>query len=90
VRALLEREDTWAHVGKGSVNDLAARIAECLPGGPRGSAPSAGWAIARGLLEFAVSDLEPDWFQRVLFTRLDRLESGQATALDRVLFHVNA
>jgi hypothetical protein len=46
-------------------------------------------AIARGLLEFAVSDLQPEIFQRVLLARLERMELGQATRLDQALFDLH-
>jgi hypothetical protein len=93
VRALLEDPGTWRLLGSGSVEDLVARIASCLAtGGDRTAEDSrlAGLAIARGLLEFAVWDLQPKVFQRVLLARLERMESGQAARLDQLLFGLHA
>jgi NACHT domain len=90
VQRLLEQEGTWALLGRGTVEDIAARIASCLPGRGEGASLAAGRAIAAGLLEFAVRDLEPAWFQRVLFARIDRLETRQASALDEALLGVHA
>ena len=42
-------------------------------------------AIARGLLEFAVFDLQPEIFQKVVLARLQQM-SDQASALDEALF----
>jgi hypothetical protein len=42
------------------------------------------------LVEFAVADLDPKIFQEVLLARLDRLETGQANALDEALLSVHA
>ena len=41
-------------------------------------------------MEFAVRDLEPEWFGQVLFARLDRLQADQASALDRAILSVHA
>jgi NACHT domain len=90
VRDLLKDEDTWVLVGRGTVEDLAARIASCLPGHDSRSSLAAGRAVAAGLLEFATGDLEPQWFQRVLFARLDRLHTDQASALDQAMAGVHA
>jgi NACHT domain len=93
VRALLEDPRTWQALGGGSVGDLAARIAECLPSGRGRTAEDsrvAGLAIARGLLEFAVWDLKPRVFQQVLLARLERMETGLATSLDQVLLDLHA
>ena len=46
-------------------------------------------AIARGLLECAVFDLEPQLFQRVLLTRLQRMETAQASAIDEALLELH-
>ena len=46
--------------------------------------------IARGLLEFAVADLDPKLFQQVLLTRLQRMETDQASALDEALLGLHA
>src|SRR5690349_12048109 len=58
VRKLLEDQQTWSLAGRGTVEDLAARIGSCLP--PRGGrtaedSHAAALTIARGLLEFAVA-----------------------------------
>jgi len=90
VRRLLEQEGTWVLVGRGTVEDLAALIASCLPGRPGEGSLAAGRAIAGGLLEFAVRDLEPEWFGQVLFARLDRMQADQASAFDRAMLSVHA
>jgi hypothetical protein len=90
VRRLLEQESTWITVGRGTVEDLADLVATCLPGREGSCAVAVGRAIAAGLLEFAVRDLEPEWFRQVFFARLDRLETSQRTALDEALFRVHA
>lgn len=88
VRRLLERPDTWELAGHGTVEDLAARIGSCLTGADGGGL-AAGRAIAAGLLEFAVGDLEPGLFQQVLFARLDRLRGGQ-NGLDEAMAAMHA
>jgi NACHT domain len=90
VRQLLESESTWVEVGRGSVEDLAALIADCLPGRAGEGPLAAGRAVAGGLLEFAVRDLEPEWFRQVLFSRLERMQADQATALDQAMLSVHA
>jgi hypothetical protein len=85
VRDLLGQESTWTTLGRGTVEDLANRIAECLQGRAEDESLQAGRAIAAGLLEFTAGDLEPEWFQKVFFARLARLETNQASALDRAL-----
>ena len=67
VRKLLEDPQTWGTAGGGTAEDLAARIASCLPpreGRTYEDSLAAALAIARGLLEFAVADLEPGRFQQ--------------------------
>ena len=79
--------------GRGTVEDLATRIADCLPprdGRTAGDSHAAALTIARGLLEFAVADLEPKLFQQVLLARLQRMETGQASALDEALLGLHA
>jgi hypothetical protein len=93
VRRLLEDQQTWSVAGRGTVEDLATRIADCLP--PRdsrtaGDSHAAALTIARGLLEFAVADLDPNLFQTVLMARLQRMESDQASALDAALLGLHA
>jgi NACHT domain-containing protein len=88
VRRLLEKEQTWKLLGRGSVDDLTTLIASVLP--PRDSKTGedsrvAAFSIARGLLEFAVADLEPTIFQQVLLARLQRMENNQADAIDDAL-----
>jgi hypothetical protein len=90
IRSLLQQESTWAELGHGTVEDLAGQIAACLPDRDGADAQAAGRVIARGLLEFATRDLEPEWFQKVLFARLDRLQSDQASAVDSVLIGLHA
>ena len=94
VRKLLEDQQTWSTViGRGTVDDLATRIAACLPprdGRTAGDAHAAALTIARGLLEFAVADLDPKLFQQVLMARLQRMETGQASELDRAMFDLHA
>ena len=90
IRRLLEKESTWVEVGRGTVEDLAALIASCLPGRAGQGSLAGGRAIAGGLLEFAVRDLEPEWFRQVLFARLERMQADQADALDRPIVSVHA
>jgi len=88
VRELLEDQQTWRLVGHGTVDDLAVRIAVALPlrdGRTVGEVQAAALTIARGLLEFAVADLDPKLFQQVLIARLNRIEADRASALDTVL-----
>ena len=92
VRKLLEDQQTWTMLGRGTVEDLADRIADCLP--PRDGrtvedAHAAALTIARGLIEFAVADLDPKLFQQVLMARLRRIETDQASALDRAMFDLH-
>ncbi|WP_187365644.1 NACHT domain-containing protein [Trebonia kvetii] len=95
VRKLLEKEPTWNLLAAGKLNEKAQglneRIAELLP--PRDDrtaedARAAAAAIARGLLEFAVFDLQPEIFQRVVLARLQQM-SDQASALDQALFRIH-
>jgi hypothetical protein len=90
VRRLLEEEGTWVEVGRGTVESLAARIASCLADPASAGSLAAARAIAGGLLEFAVRDLEPEWFQQVLFARLERMQADQASALDQAMLSVHA
>jgi hypothetical protein len=93
VRKLLEDQQTWSVAGRGTVEDLATRIADCLPprdGRTADDSHAAALAIARGLLEFAVADLDPKLFQKVLMARLERMEAGQESALDRAMFGLHA
>ena len=93
LRKLLEDQQTWNVAGRGTVEDLATRIADCLPprdGRTADDAHAAALTIARGLLEFAVADLDPKLFQQVLMARLQRMETGQASALDEALLGLHA
>jgi hypothetical protein len=68
-------------------------IASCLPPGDGRSAEDSyamAFAIARGMLEFAVFNLDPGMFQRVLLARIQRVETSQATALDEALLSMHA
>ncbi len=88
VRRLLEDRQTWSMLGRGTVENLAARIATCLPPGEGRTgedADTAAMSIARGLLEFAVADLDPKVFQQLLLARLDRMETSEASALASAL-----
>ncbi len=87
---LLERESTWVAAGRGTVEDLAVQITSCLPDRSSEGSLTAGRAIAAGLLEFAIRDLEPEWFRQVLFARLDRMQADQASALDQAILGVHA
>ena len=89
VRKLLEDKRTWRLLGQGTVEELAARIRTLLPprdGRTAADSREAALTIATGLLEFAVADLEPVNFQRLVMTRLDRLETDQASSLEKALF----
>ena len=93
MRKLLEDQQTWSVAGRGTIEDLTTRIAACLPprdGRTVGDAHAAALTIARGLIEFAVADLEPKLFQQVLLARLQRMETGQASALDEALLGLHA
>ena len=93
VRRLLEDRQTWSILGRGTVENLAARIATCLPPGEGRTgedADTAAMSIARGLLEFAVADLDPKVFQQLLLARLDRMETSEASALDSAMLDLHA
>ena len=93
LRKLLEDQQTWNVAGRGTVEDLATRIADCLPprdGRTAEDSHAAALTIARGLIEFAVADLDPKLFQQVLMARLQRMETGQASALDEALLGLHA
>ena len=93
MRRLLEDPHTWALLGRGTVEDLATRIGDCLPtrdGRTAEDSRAAGLTIARGLLEFAVADLDPRVFQQLLLTRLERMETDQASALEEALLDLHA
>ena len=89
VRQLLTDRQTWVKLGKGPIEDLATWIADFLPprdGRTADDSQAAALVIIRGLFEFTVADLEPGTFQKVLLARLRRMETGQASTLDKALF----
>lgn len=95
LRTLLEREQTWRLLAGGKFNErlreLTDQITGCLPprdGRAAEDAREAAGAIARGLLEFAVYDLQPDIFQKVVLTRLQQM-TDQTSTLDQALFHMH-
>ena len=93
VRHLLGDSATWQALGRGTDEDLVHLIATCLP--PRAGRTSedsraAALVIARGLLEFAVADVDRELFQQLLLARLQRMQADQAGALDRALFDLQA
>jgi hypothetical protein len=93
VRKLLERPKTWDALGSGTVDQIAADIAACLPARAGRDSPRVAETIARGLLEFAVHGLEPDVFQDVLKARLTRMQNTQAAsdrARDEALLGLHA
>jgi hypothetical protein len=93
VRQILEDPKTWVVAGHGTVEDLARRIASCLPardGRTGEGSHAAAVNIARGLLEYAAASLDPKHFQQLLLARLERMESGLASALDEASLHVQA
>jgi lipopolysaccharide biosynthesis regulator YciM len=95
LRKLLEQEQAWRLLAAGplanGLAELTGRIAACLPardGRTAEDAAAAASVIARGLVEFAVFDLQPEVFQKVVLARLQQL-SDQASALDEALFRVH-
>jgi tetratricopeptide (TPR) repeat protein len=93
VRLLLEEAEAWQVLGHGTVEDLADLIASRLPpvdGRSAEGSHALALAIARGMLEFAVFNLDPGMFQRVLLARLQRMETSQATTLDKALLSLHA
>lgn len=93
VRTLLEDQQTWTLAARGTVDDLAIRIAENLPLRDERTAQEsidAGRAITRGLLEFVLTGLEPELFQRLMQLRLERVANGKATKLDEALVRLHA
>ena len=95
LRSLLTKEQTWRMIAGGKLNeklhDLIGQIVGCLP--PRDGrtvedAREAASAIARGLLEFAVYDLQPGIFQKVVLARLEQM-TDQASALDTALVRMH-
>jgi hypothetical protein len=95
IRRLLEQEQTWRVLAGGRLSDrldeLTGQVADCLTPGQGRTAAGArreAQAIIRGLLEFAVSDLEPPLFQKVVLARLQQM-SDQASALDTALLQMH-
>ena len=92
VRKFLEDEQTWVLLGQAPIDDLADSVSGLLPprlGRTAEDAHSAGLAVVRGLLEYAAADLEPEMFQKVLLTRLTRMQADQVSALDHGLLGLN-
>jgi hypothetical protein len=95
LRKLLEKEQTWHLLAAGRLDEkleeLTGQIAGRLPprdGRTAEETHAAAGAIARGLLEFAVFELEPEIFQKVVLARLQQM-SDQASALDEALFRMH-
>jgi hypothetical protein len=89
---LLEKEETWRLLAGGRLHEklqeLTSKIADCLParsGQAAEDASEAAGAIARGLIEFAVFELQPEIFQKVVLGRLQQM-TDQASLLDEALF----
>lgn len=75
LRNLLENEQTWSLLAGHELKteELTDQVAACLPardGRSAAASREAAGTIARGLLGFAVLDLEPDVFQRVVLVQL--------------------
>jgi len=93
LRKLLEDPQIWRSLGDGTEADLAALIIPRLPardGRTVQDSQAAADTIAHGLLEFAVADLEPKLFQKLLLSRLSRLEKNQADGFDEALLQLHA
>jgi NACHT domain len=95
LRSLLTREQTWRMLAGRKLNEklqeLTGQIVGCLPardGRTEEDACEAAGAIARGLLEFAVYDLQPEIFQKVVLARLQQM-TDQASALDTALLRMH-
>jgi NACHT domain len=95
LRELLKQEQTWSLLAGGklaaNLPELHGKIAACLPprdGRTPEDAHAAAEAITRGLVEFAVCELQPEIFQKVVLARLQQM-SDQASALDQALFRMH-
>ena len=92
LRKLLAEEETWHLLAEGKLNEklqeLTGKIAGCLPQRDGWTTEQAAGPITRGLLEFAVYDLQPEIFQKVVQARLQQM-SGQTGALDEALFRMH-
>ena len=95
LRKLLESEQTWSLLAGGRLHEkleeLTGKIADCLlarDGRTAEDAREAAGAIARGLVEFAVFELQPEIFQKVVLGRLQQM-TDQASALDEALFRMH-
>jgi hypothetical protein len=95
LRALLTREQTWRMLASGKLDEtlgeLTAQVAGCLPsrdGRTAEDGREAAGAIARGLLEFAVYNLQPDIFQKVVLARLQQM-TDEASTLDTALLRMH-
>jgi hypothetical protein len=92
VRRLLEDPATWRMLGQEPLEKLVSRTAACLAlghGRTTESRREAALVIVRGLLDFAAADIDPGIFRQLVLARLQRLEVGQASALDRALFDLH-
>ena len=92
LRKLLEKQETWRLLAGHQVSELSEEIAACLPtrdGRTTEDSTKAAWAIAHGLLEFAVFELDPENFQKVALARLEHL-TGQASSLERALYDLHS
>ena len=95
LQKLLEKEQTWSLLAGGRLHEklqeLTGKIADCLSardGRTVADARDVAGAIARGLVEFAVFELQPEIFQKVVLGRLQQM-TDQASALDAALFHMH-
>jgi hypothetical protein len=92
LRKLLEKQETWRLLAGHQVSELSGQIAARLPardGRTTEDSTKAAWAIAHGLLEFAVFELDPENFQKVALARLQHL-TGQASSLERALYDLHS
>ena len=92
LRELLEKQETWRLLAGHQVSELSEQIAARLPardGRTTEDSTKAAWAIAHGLLEFAVFELDPENFQKVALARLEHL-TGQASSLERALYDLHS
>lgn len=92
LRKLLEKQETWRLLAGHQVSELSEQIAAHLPardGRTTEDSTKAAWAIAHGLLEFAVFELDPENFQKVALARLEHL-TGQASSLESALYDLHS
>jgi hypothetical protein len=92
LRKLLEKQETWRLLAGHQVSELSGQIADRLPardGRTAEDSTKAAWAIAHGLLEFAVFELDPENFQKVALARLEHLTS-RASSLESALYDLHS